>query len=67
MMERRWDGGGDGMFGGTPAFRSPTLDRLTAPPGAEKKTLLFCSDTKFHRTLRFLNLIAAAFCKIRLN
>ena len=37
MMERRWDGGGDGMFGGTPAFRSPTLDRSTAPPGDVQK------------------------------
>ena len=40
VMERRWDGGGDGMFGGTPAYRSPTLDRLMAPPG-EKSILEF--------------------------
>ena len=50
VMERRWDGGGGGMFGGTPAFRfrSPTLDRSTAPPGDEQeksKTRVVGSDT----------------------
>ena len=41
VMERRWDGGGGGMFGGTPAYRSPTLDRSTDPPGLKVEKARF--------------------------
>ena len=35
MTEKRFQGGGGEMFGGTQAFRSPTLGPSTAQPGGE--------------------------------
>ena len=58
MTEKRFRGGGGEMFGGTQAFRSPTLGPSTAQPGGEV-TMGFVTLQLIIRILFFKSLDSA--------